>query len=307
MRRSINNFADSNWAVVEHRSPLNDELGQTPFLALAGNKMDLYENEEVREEEAEELANEWEAHFALLSAKEKNNNINKFFEDVVKKYLEKYGDQLNDNFLQNPTISLDNYNKDKIEDKSGCCSNSKKEIKDKNLKMIFLGEKGVGKTYIVERILGKEITTKYEHTKIITKYKSIYKLEKNKTINIQIIDTTGETISNNRDLKDYLKHGKIFFLVFDINKKDSFYNLIYFVDDIKKYHKKKTIIIIILGNKTKPLESEENNNCIKTEEAVEFASQIGAKYEKISTEDTDYIKNFISIYTEKYIKKAKNL
>ena len=282
---------------------ISEELGQTPILALAGNKMDLYEKEEVREEEGEELANEWQANFALLSAKEENNTINQFFKNLVTKYLEKYGYQ-EDNITKNPTISLNKKNKNKIEDKEGCCSNSKKEIKDKNIKMVFLGEKKVGKTNIVNKILGKEIITQYEHTQKIIKYKSLYKLSNNRNINIFIIDTTGETISINSELKDYIKHGKIFFLVFDIYKKDSFYNLVNYVDDIKKYYKKKTILLVILGNKTKT--SEDNNNCIKTEEAVQFANQIGAQYDTISFEDNDYIKNFINIYAEKYIKKLLN-
>lgn len=279
---------------------INDELGQTPVLALAGNKMDLYEREEVREEEAEELANEWGAYFALLSAKEENSSIKNFFEHIIKLYLERNENQ-EEKLFKNRSITLEEYNENNIEDSEGCCSNSKKDkniIKDRNLKMIFLGENGVGKTYIVERILGKEISTQYEHTTKILKYKSIYKLGNNKTINVQIIDSNGDSISNNRDLKDYVKHGKIFFLVFDVNNKDSFYTLINFVEDIKKYYKKKKIILIVLGNKTKP--SEDNNNCIKTEEAQKFANQIGGQYEMISTEDEDYFKNFINIYADKY-------
>ena len=279
---------------------INEELGQKPLLALAGNKMDLYEKEEVREEEGEELANEWEAYFALLSAKEENNTINKFFEDIIKLYLERNEDQ-EEKLVKIKSITLNEYNENGVEDNEGCCSNSKKDkniIKDRNLKMIFLGEKGVGKTYIVERILGKEISTQYEHTTKITKYKSIYKLDNNRTVNVQIIDSNGDSISNNRDLKDYVKHGKIFFLVFDVKNKDSFYTLINFVEDIKKYYKKKKIILIVLGNKTKP--SEDNNNCVKTQEAEKFANQIGAQYEMLNTEDTDYFKNFIDIYAEKY-------
>ena len=279
-----------------------DELGQSPYFALIGNKIDIYEKEEVREEEGEELANEWEAHFALLSAREENMAVNTFFEDIIKLYLEKIGDQ-EDKLVKNSSLTLEDYNENKFEDDNGCCSNTKKKIKkkikDKNIKMVFLGEKGVGKTYIIERILGKKISTNYEHTTKIIKYKSIYKLDNNKTINVQIIDSNGDSINNNRDLKDYVKHGKIFFLVFDVNKKETFYKLINFVEDIKKYYKKKTILLFLLGNKTKI--SDDNNNCVAIEDAVQFANQIGGKYEMIPTEDADYFKNFINDYAEKYI------
>ena len=281
---------------------ISEELGHSPTLALVGNKMDLYENEEIREEEGEETANEWGAYFTLLSAKEKNNTVNNFFEHIVKLYLEKIEDQ-GEELVKNKTISLKEYNENKIED--GCCSNSKKDkkiIKDKNLKMIFLGEKAVGKTYIIERIIGKEISTQYEHTTKIIKYKSIYKLENNRTVDVQIIDSNGDSISNNHDLRDYVKHGKIFFLVFDINNKDSFDKLTNFVEDIKKYYKKKTILLIVLGNKVNP--SEDNSNCIKTEEAEQFANKIGGQYEILSTEDNDYFQNFVNIYADKYFQNS---
>ena len=103
-----------------------DELGQSPSFALVGNKMDLYEKEEVREEEGEELANEWEAHFALLSAKEENMAIHQFFEKIIKLYLEKNGDQ-EDKLVKNSSLTLEDSNKNKIEDDDGCCSNTKKK------------------------------------------------------------------------------------------------------------------------------------------------------------------------------------
>ena len=96
---------------------------------------------------------------------------------------------------------------------------------------------------------------------------------------------------------------KFFFLVIDVYKKDSLYKLINFVEDIKKFHKKKTTLLFVLGNKRKT--SKDNNNCLKTEEAEQFANQIGAHYEMVSSEDGDYFSSFISIYAEKYLKKNK--
>ena len=103
-----------------------DELGQSPYFALIGNKIDIYEKEEVREEEGEELANEWEAHFALLSAREENMAVNTFFEDIIKLYLEKIGDQ-EDKLVKNSSLTLEDYNENKFEDDNGCCSNTKKK------------------------------------------------------------------------------------------------------------------------------------------------------------------------------------
>ena len=57
--------------------------------AVVGNKSDLYENDELaNEEEARDFANEIGAIFALVSAK-KGNNIDKLFDDLLDKFLEK--------------------------------------------------------------------------------------------------------------------------------------------------------------------------------------------------------------------------
>ena len=96
---------------------------------------------------------------------------------------------------------------------------------------------------------------------------------------------------------------KYFFLVFDVNNKDSFSMLINFVEDIIKFHEKNTILLIVLGNKIKT--SKDNNNCLKTEEAEQFASQIGAYYEMVSSEDGDYFSSFICTYAEKYLNQNK--
>ena len=57
-------------------------------LAVVGTKSDLYENEEVLEEEARNYAKEKDAIFMLVSAKN-GNNINVLFNELAEKYLEK--------------------------------------------------------------------------------------------------------------------------------------------------------------------------------------------------------------------------
>ena len=66
---------------------INDVLGNKPILGIVGNKSDLYDNEEVKEEEAEEYANKKGVPFALTSAKTPKT-FSEFLEKLVKKYLE---------------------------------------------------------------------------------------------------------------------------------------------------------------------------------------------------------------------------
>ena len=56
------------------------------ILGIAGNKSDLYENEEVPETEAREFATSVNAIYALTSA-QNNNGIDKLFEEIGESYL----------------------------------------------------------------------------------------------------------------------------------------------------------------------------------------------------------------------------
>ena len=56
------------------------------LIGIAGNKSDLYDNEDVPEEEAREFAKSIGAVFSLTSA-QNNSEINDLFEELGKKYL----------------------------------------------------------------------------------------------------------------------------------------------------------------------------------------------------------------------------
>ena len=64
-----------------------EKIGPGAFLILVGNKKDLYENEEVREEDGRKFARIIKAKFALVSAKTDHFQWNDFFENSLKDYL----------------------------------------------------------------------------------------------------------------------------------------------------------------------------------------------------------------------------
>lgn len=66
-------------------------LGDKPVFGLAGNKNDLFQQEQVTEEEGEKKAKEIGALFKLTSAKTRVG-INEFVEKLVEEYAKKSGD-----------------------------------------------------------------------------------------------------------------------------------------------------------------------------------------------------------------------
>ena len=96
---------------------VKDILGDKPVFGLAGNKKDLFQDEQVEEEEGESKAKEIGAIFKLTSAKTKAG-INEFIEKLVEEYAKKIGDFPDES--KGEKLKSGN---DKEKKKSKCCKN----------------------------------------------------------------------------------------------------------------------------------------------------------------------------------------
>ena len=99
-----------------------EELGKEVILGIAGNKADLYLNQQVPYEEGEKFAEERGAIFAEISAKQNKESIDHFMMDLIKAYLSK---GKKEKLEAKKGIKLDG--KDNKTDKKGCCSSKKAE------------------------------------------------------------------------------------------------------------------------------------------------------------------------------------
>ena len=97
-------------------------------MAIAGNKDDMYENEEVDEKEAKNLANELNAVFQKTSAKE-SHGVEDLFIKIGEKILNPNGVNNNDTQNIKNKTNNDNNRKDNIKlkgknggkEKGKCC------------------------------------------------------------------------------------------------------------------------------------------------------------------------------------------
>ena len=69
---------------------VDDMITDPPVIGIVGNKMDLYINEQVKEEELEEYAKGIGAKYLLTSAKNDAVSFGKFMEELLKDYLKKF-------------------------------------------------------------------------------------------------------------------------------------------------------------------------------------------------------------------------
>ena len=87
---------------------------------VVGNKMDLFQNEQISEKEAREFAKSIGAGYHLISCKQ-SVVIKDLFEDCAKKYLETNKLTENNKIKENRNISLSLENKQTKEEKKKCC------------------------------------------------------------------------------------------------------------------------------------------------------------------------------------------
>lgn len=94
-------------------------------VGLAGNKCDLFEQEEVSEDEARALAKSYNAEFKLISACS-GDGVDDFFQQLVEKYEERKSTKLpnekeeDDSYEREKSFGVNDVNQQKAK-KSPCC------------------------------------------------------------------------------------------------------------------------------------------------------------------------------------------
>ena len=108
---------------------ITTSLGKNIIIGIAGNKCDLYEDEQVKTEEGKEYAESIGAIFKETTAKN-NEAISQLIELLTKKYIETIGNvkNINSNYVnknkENKGVQLNKENVTKSNKKKGCCKNS---------------------------------------------------------------------------------------------------------------------------------------------------------------------------------------
>ena len=172
------------------------------------------------------------------------------------------------------------------------------------LKIILIGESGVGKTNLINIIQDKDFC----QNELSTPNCSFIMKEMNIegfNFNVYLWDTIGQE-KLKAQTKIFFKNSKIVILVYDITNKKSF-------TELENWHKQvkeslgDNIVLGVLGNK-KDLFLQED---VKEEEAEEYAKSIGAKWGLTSAKTerpsfVTYMEDLIKIYIEKAKIKEKD-
>jgi len=139
------------------------------------------------------------------------------------------------------------------------------------LKLVLIGDSGVGKTNILSRYNNNEFSLTTQPTVGVEFGNKVIKKE-NKSIKLQLWDTAGQerykAITN-----AFYKGSKGAFVVYDISRKTSFLNIDKWIGELKT-NGSEDILIILVGNKS----DLEDKREVSTDEGEKKAKQYGIAF-----------------------------
>ena len=149
------------------------------------------------------------------------------------------------------------------------------------VKVVLVGDTGVGKTCIIQRYVNNSYSEENESTLSSTYTNKVLEFkEYNKTLSLDIWDTAGQELY--RALaKNFYLNAAIGILVYDIRRKDSYDSIKnYWVDQMKESGEE-NMILGIAGNKCDLFQEEE----VPEDEVKKFAQSIGAIFKPTSCKE----------------------
>jgi Ras-related protein Rab-11A len=171
-----------------------------------------------------------------------------------------------------------------------------KEDFDHVIKVILIGDSGVGKTNIISRLCKDEFLVESKSTVGVEFASKLIELENKKVIKMQLWDTAGqERYKAITNTYYYRSQGAL--VVFDITKLTSFKNVDKWVTQLRE-HAGPDVTLVLVGNKS----DLKTLRAVSMEEALEKAANLGnMDYIETSALQNSHINDaFTSLVTSKF-------
>jgi small GTP-binding protein len=142
---------------------------------------------------------------------------------------------------------------------------------DFSLKVVVIGESGVGKTCLLIRFVRDTFDEDTQSTLGIEFLSKIIQTE-TRRIQLQLWDTAGQELFRTVT-RGYYRGSAGALVLFDLSNRDSFDNVERWLQDVKSVAKD-DVVLILIGNKS----DLEEKRQVSKEEATDFAQQHGMHY-----------------------------
>jgi small GTP-binding protein len=181
--------------------------------------------------------------------------------------------------------------------------NANKEInsdinKNYNVKCIFIGDAGVGKSSIIIRYTNRDFNPQNFSTVGVEYYTRVISIDKCR-IKLQIWDLAG---NNNYKtiVRSYYRNAEILYFVFDKTDRKTFNDFEQWIEEFRE--KLDQIQLVIIGNKC-----DLEYSAVSTSEGMELANKYNALYYESSAKSdiniTDIFENTLNLYNDKLLLK----
>ena len=172
-------------------------------------------------------------------------------------------------------------------------------LENLKVKLVFLGESGVGKTSIIKRFIDNQFDEKRESTLGAQFFSKIYNYSSFKlSLQFDIWDTAGQE-KYKSVTKFFYRDSKIIVLVYDITRESSFVEIKNFWLNQIKCFGEKDAIICICGAKNDLIEKEK----VKEEEARKFAKENKIYFRLCSSLNNEGIDSMFEFLGKIYLRK----
>ena len=169
---------------------------------------------------------------------------------------------------------------------------------DRGIKVILLGEAGVGKTNLIHAALGGKFNPNSSTTITNEFYDSVVSFN-NKNYAYFIWDTAGQEAYRAIN-KIFIKDSKIIFLVFSIDSKKSFEEIDFWINYVNEILGKGDHIIVLIGNKSDLFLNQE----VEDEDIKKKAEELKIRMKITSAlKDGEGFKNYLEELLKEYILK----
>ena len=159
---------------------------------------------------------------------------------------------------------------------------------DKIIKIILLGESGVGKTNLIQVALGNPFQKETDST-LISSYLESEIIIQNKKYMYALWDTAGQEVYRSLN-KSFIKGSKIVILVFAINNRKSFEEINFWINCVKDNLEENKYIMALVANKSDLIEEQE----VPDEEIMKKGEELNIKTKITSAaEDSVGFKMFL--------------
>ena len=169
-----------------------------------------------------------------------------------------------------------------------------------NLKVVLVGDSGIGKTCIIKRYVDKQYSEGYITNRSCTYHSKTINYD-NKIISLDIWDTAGQERYRAVVSKFFLNVA-IGILVYDITRRDSFESIKnYWYGELKE-NEEKGLVIGVAANKCDLSDEQEVNE----EEGRQFAESIDAIFRPTSAKENFGIDELFEECGKKYLNNIPN-